>query len=79
MACSLDHARVGPVPAPWVEVLLLGDIGRDGREGAFLPFRGKGRQAGGLAADDPDGLLELDAVGSMSVSVAARQIRALIE
>jgi len=61
-AGPLDHPGIGPVPPPGVEVLSASDAGRDRGEDAFLLLRGKRPPAGGLAADDADGPLELDPV-----------------
>jgi hypothetical protein len=50
VAGSLDDAGVGSVPPLRVEVLFPGDAGHDGREDAFLPFRGErppGQRPGG--------------------------------
>ena len=50
VAGSLDDPRVGPVPAPGIEVLLAGDVGHDPGEDAFLLLRGErppGRRPGG--------------------------------
>ena len=54
VAGSLDDAGVGSVPAFRVEVLFLVMLAHDGREDAFLPFRGKGRRVSGPAADNAD-------------------------
>ena len=42
------------MPAFRVEVLFLVMLAHDGREDAFLPFRGKGRRVSGPAADNAD-------------------------
>src|ERR1035441_8373260 len=54
VAGPLDDAGVGSVPAFRVEVLFLVMLAHDGREDAFLPFRGKGRRVSGPAADNAD-------------------------
>ena len=41
VAGSLDDPRVGPVPAPGVEVLLPGDAGHDRGEDALPVLRGE--------------------------------------
>ena len=50
VAGPFDDPRVGPVPAPGVEMLLAGDVGYDPREDAFLLLRGErplGQRPGG--------------------------------
>jgi hypothetical protein len=50
VAGSFDDPRVGPVPAPGVEVLCAGDVGHDRGKDAFLLLRGgrpPGRRPGG--------------------------------
>jgi hypothetical protein len=41
VAAAFDHARVGTMPAPGIEVGPAGDVGHDRRENAVLLFRGK--------------------------------------
>ena len=72
-----DDPRVSPVPALRVEVLLAADVSPNRCEDVLALLRGKGRRADG-PADDADGAGELTRWGSMSASVAARQISALM-
>jgi hypothetical protein len=65
VAGSFDDPGVGPVPPLGVEVLVVGYVSHDRDQDAFLVLRGEGRRAGGPAADDADGPLEFDPVGSM--------------
>jgi hypothetical protein len=63
VAGAFDDARVGAVPAPGVEVLFRVMPAMTASRMRFCCSGGKGRRVGGPAADDPDGALELDAVG----------------
>ena len=75
---SLDHPGVGPVAARRVEALLRGDLGPD--PGGRLVVAVQGEKAGSAARRRMMRTVRLNLTrsGSMSASVAAWQIRALI-
>ena len=77
MAGSFDGPRVSPVPALRVEVLPAGDVGHDRGTEVFWLLRGKA--AGPMARRTMRTVrVNLTLSESMSASVAARQIRALM-